>query len=231
MSHVTERERLAREAVRESQDPGQNVDHVSDEETELPQQPSQTSGQENNVAPVSPSDVPMPDPADENAETSNDDRENTAEPVPHSSSSHWEWRLEYEVPPPEPGDSAVTRRRVVAKRLPTVDEVEEMRQKRLRSEPVPELFPLAGEELSENVLEILIDLFASPVSEHCEDSRVSAGSEHCEDSRASAGSEHCEDSRVSAGSEHCEDSRVSAGQNIVKIPVFRKLKTEIALDR
>ena len=79
LSHVTERERLAREAVR------QNVDHVSDEETELPQQPSQTSGQENNVAPVSP---------DENAETSHDDRENSAEPVPHSSSSHWEWRPE-----------------------------------------------------------------------------------------------------------------------------------------
>ena len=108
LSHVTERERLAREAVRESQDIGQNVDHVSDEETELPQQPSQTSGQENNIAPVLPSDVPMPDlvppeTPDENAETSNDDRENTAEPVPHSSSSHWEWRPEYEVPPPEPG--------------------------------------------------------------------------------------------------------------------------------
>ena len=36
LSHVTERERLAREAVRESQDPGRNVDHVSDEETEFP---------------------------------------------------------------------------------------------------------------------------------------------------------------------------------------------------
>ena len=150
------------------------------DETELPQQPSQTSGKENTVALVSPSDVPMPDPVppetpDENAETSNDDRENTAEPVPHSSSSHWEWRPECEVPPPEPGDSAVTRRRVVAKRPPTVDEEEEMRQKRLRSEPVPELFPLTGEELSENVFEILIDLFASPGSEHCEDSRLSAG--------------------------------------------------------
>ena len=51
-----------------------------------------------------------------------------------------------------------------------------MRQKRLRSEPVPELFPLTREELSENVFEILIDFFASPGSEHCEDSRVSAGS-------------------------------------------------------
>ena len=189
MSHVTERERLAREAVRESQDPGQNVDHVSDEETEWPQQLPQMSGQENNVAPVSPSDVPMPDSVppetpDENAETSNDDRENTVELVPHSStSSHWEWRPEYEVHPLEPGDSAVTRRRVVAKRPPTVDEEEEMRQKRLRSEPVPELFPLTGEELSENVFEILIDLFASPGSEHGEDSRVSAGSEQCEGSR------------------------------------------------
>ena len=70
----------------------------------------------------------------------------------------------------------MTRRRVVAKRPPTGDEEEEMRQKRLRSEPVPELFPQIGEELSENVFEILIDLFASPGSEHCEDPRVSAGS-------------------------------------------------------
>ena len=77
VSHVTERERLAQEAVRESQDPGRNADHVSDEETELPQQPSQTSGPENNVAPVSQSDVPKPDPVppetpDENAEMSDD---------------------------------------------------------------------------------------------------------------------------------------------------------------
>ena len=40
---------------------------------------------------------------DETAETSDDDRVNTAEPVPHSSSSHWEWRPEYEVHSPEPG--------------------------------------------------------------------------------------------------------------------------------
>ena len=58
-----------------------------------------------------------------------------------------------------------------------------MRQERLRSEPVPELFLLTGEELTENVFEILIGLFASPELEHCEDSRVSNGSEHCEDSR------------------------------------------------
>ena len=42
------------------------------------------------------------------AETSDDDRGNTGEPVPHSSSSHWEWRPEYEVSPPEPGDPVVT---------------------------------------------------------------------------------------------------------------------------
>ena len=64
-----------------------------------------------------------------------------SEPVPHSSSSHWEWRPECEVPPPEPGVPVVTRR-VVAKRPPTGDEEEEIRQKRLRSELVPELFPL-----------------------------------------------------------------------------------------
>ena len=51
-----------------------------------------------------------------NAETSDDDRENTAEAVPHSSSSHWEWRPEYEVPPPEPGDPVMTRRRFVSKK-------------------------------------------------------------------------------------------------------------------
>ena len=63
--------------MRESQDPGRNVDHVSDE-SELPQQPSQTSGQENNVAPVSQPDVLMLDPGspetlDKSAETSDDD--------------------------------------------------------------------------------------------------------------------------------------------------------------
>ena len=42
----------------------------------------------------------------------------------------------------------------------------------MRPEPVPELFPLTGEELSEVVIEILIDLFASPGSEHRQDSRV-----------------------------------------------------------
>ena len=71
-----------------------------------------------------------------------------------------------------------------------------MRQKRLRSEPVPELFTLTGEELTERVFEILIDLFASPEPEHCEDSRVSNCSEHCEDSRVTDGSEQCEGSRV-----------------------------------
>ena len=178
------------------------------DEPELPQQPSQTSGQENNVAPVSQPDVSMPDPGspetlDDSAETSDDDRENTVEPVPHSTSSHWEWRLEYEVPPPEPGDPGMTRRRIVAQRPPTDDEEEEMRQKRLRSEPVPELFPLAGEELTENVFEILIDLFASPKPEHCEDSRVS----------------NC--------SQHCEDSCVQIVQNIVKIPVYQMVQNSV----
>ena len=64
------------------------MDHVSDE-PELPQQPSETSGLENNVAPGSKPDVSMPDAGppetpDESAETSDDDRENTAEPVPHT---------------------------------------------------------------------------------------------------------------------------------------------------
>ena len=97
---------------------------------------------------VSMPDRESPETPGEPADTSDDDHDEqtTAEPVPHRSSSHWERRPGYEVP--EPGESAVTRRRVVAKRLPTGDE-EEMRQKRLRSEPVPALFPLTGEELSE----------------------------------------------------------------------------------
>ena len=47
-----------------------------------------------------------------------------------------------DVPSPKPGDPVVTRRRVVAKRPPTVAEEEEIRQKRLGSESVPESFPL-----------------------------------------------------------------------------------------
>ena len=112
---------------------------------------------------ISQLDVSIPDPESpetpgDPAETSDDDRE---------------WRPEYEVPP-EPDDLVVTRRRVVAKRPPTTAE-EELRQKRMRSESVSELFPLTGEELSEDVFEMLINLFASPDSEHRQDSR---GSQH-----------------------------------------------------
>ena len=105
--HVTERERLAQEAVRESQNPGRDTGRVFGE-TELPQQSSQTSEHKPSVAPVPElSDVSMPDPESpespgEPAETSDDDHDEqtTAEPVPHSSSSHWDWRPEYEVPSP-----------------------------------------------------------------------------------------------------------------------------------
>ena len=76
-----------------------------------------------------PTEPGPPEKPDGTAETSDHVRENTAELVPHSSSSHWEWRPEYEVPPPEPGDPVVTRRRVVAKRHPTADQEEEIRQK------------------------------------------------------------------------------------------------------
>ena len=55
----------------------------------------------------------------------------------HSGSSHWEWRPEYEVPPPKPDDPVFPRRRVVAKRPSTAAE-EEVRQKRMRPETVPE---------------------------------------------------------------------------------------------
>ena len=159
----------------------------------------------------------MPDPGspetlDERAETSDDDLENTAEPVAHSSNSHWKWRPEYEVPPPEPGDPVMARRRIVAKRPPTDDE-EEMRQKRLRSEPVPELFPLSGEELTENVFEILIDLFASPEPDNCEDSVYRM---------------------VQMVQNIVKISVYQLVQNCVKVPVFRKLMctrwTEIVSD-
>ena len=193
LSHVTERERFAQEAVRESRDPDRDMDHVSDE-PELPPQPSQFPEQRPNVdapVPEQPPDVSMPAPdfqetPDDNADDSDHEERAPTEPVPQSSSSHWEWRPEYEVIPPEPDNPdnpVVTRRRVVAKRPPTVAEGEEFRQKRLRSESVPELFPLTGEELSEDVFEILTNLFASLVSDYCENSHVSAGSEHCDDFR------------------------------------------------
>ena len=67
-----------------------------------------------------------PETPGETAETSDDDHEITVEPVPHRSSSHWEWRPEYEVPPPEPGDPGDA----------TTSCCKEIRQKRLRSEPV-----------------------------------------------------------------------------------------------
>ena len=43
----------------------------------------------------------------------------------------------------------------------------------MRLEPVPELFPLTGAELSEDVIEILTDLFTSRGSELCQDSCAS----------------------------------------------------------
>ena len=88
--------------MRELQDPGRDTDRVIGE-PEWPQQPSQSSGHETHVPEQL--DVSMPDPESpetpgDPAETSDDDRE---------------WRPEYEVPPPEPHDPVVTRRRVVCK--------------------------------------------------------------------------------------------------------------------
>ena len=51
---MTERERLAQEAVRESQDPSQDTDHVIGE-PEMPPQPSQSSEHGPNV------DAPVPE--------------------------------------------------------------------------------------------------------------------------------------------------------------------------
>ena len=64
LSHVTERERLAREALRGSQGPCQDTDHVIGE-LALPQQPSQSSEHGPNVdapVPEQQPDVSMPDP-------------------------------------------------------------------------------------------------------------------------------------------------------------------------
>ena len=93
------------------------------------------------------------------------------------------------LPPPEPDDPVATRGRVVAKRPPTPQE-EEFRQKRKKSEPVPELFPFTGRELSEDVFEMLIDLFASHGSEQRHDSRCS---EHRQDSHVPEARVHTQD--------------------------------------
>ena len=114
----------------------------------------------------------LPETPDDPVDDNDHEEQSSTEPVPHSSSSHWEWRPEIEVPPSEPDDPVATRGRVVAKRATTAAEEEESRQKRMRSEPVPELFPLTGEELPEDVFEMLIDFFASPSSEHRQDSPV-----------------------------------------------------------
>ena len=116
---MTEREPLAHEAVRESQDPCRDTDHVIGDPENVAHVPEQFD--------VSMLDPDFPgDPVD-NVETFDNDRDEhtPAEPVLHSSSSHWEWRHEYEVPPPELDDLVSTRRRVVAQRLPTAAEEEE----------------------------------------------------------------------------------------------------------
>ena len=117
-------------------------------------------------------DPESPETPGDPAETSDDhhDEQTTADPVPHSARSRWERRPEYEVPPPEPDDPLMTRRRVVAKRPPTAAD-EDFRQKRMKSESVPELFQLIGVECSEEVFEMLIDLVASSGSKHRQDSR------------------------------------------------------------
>ena len=74
--------------------------------------------------------------------------------------------------PPEPGAPLSPRRRFVSKRPQTAAEEDPTRRKRMRQEPVPELFPVIGEEVSEETIETLIDLWASPSSEQLLDSRA-----------------------------------------------------------
>ena len=98
LSHVTERERLAQEAVRESQGSSQDTDPVTSE------QPSQSTQPAPNPAERQP-DVSMPDAHDSpetlgdlvnNVEPSDSDREEQppSGQVPHSSSSNWDRRPE-----------------------------------------------------------------------------------------------------------------------------------------
>ena len=121
----------------------------------MSQQPFPSSEHEPNATPVPEQpDVSMPDPdfpetPDDPVDDNDREEQPSTEPVPHSSSSHWEWRPL------------------------TAAEEEESRQKQMKSEQVPELFPLTAEELSEDVFEMLIDFFASPGSRDC-----------CTDSRA-----------------------------------------------
>ena len=150
LSDVTERKRLAREAVHESQDRGRDTDRVFLGSPNCLNSHSrlQNMNQMPHLCLNSPmfrcltqiSQKHRDDPGDDN------DREEqpSTEPVPHSSSSHWERRPEFEVPPPEPGDPVATRRRIIAKRTLTAVEEEESRQKRMKLEQVPELFPLTG---------------------------------------------------------------------------------------
>ena len=167
---MTERERLGQEAVRESQNHGQDTDQVIDEQ-ELPQPPSQSSEHGPNVdahVPEQP-DVSMPDPdfsgtTGDPVDDDDHDEQPPTEPVPHSNGSHWEWRPGYEVPP-EPLGPVSPRRRVVAKIPPTAGEEDEFRQKRMRPETATEFFPLTGEALSEDVIEIVINLFATPTQD------------------------------------------------------------------
>ena len=147
LSHVTERERLAQEAVRESQDPGRDADHEINE-PELPQQPSQSSEHEPNVASVPEQpDVSMPDLGSpetprEPAETSDDDHDEqtTAGAARHIGNGDLStqcllqnlmvlWRRDDELLQKD------------LQLLVTAEE-EDVRQKRMKSESVPELFPL-----------------------------------------------------------------------------------------
>ena len=119
-------------------------------ESELSQQPFPSSEHEPNATPVPEQpDVSMPDPdfpetPDDPVDDNDREEQPSTEPVPHSKSSHWERRPEFEVPPPEPGDPVARRRRIIAKRPLTAAEEEKSQQKRMKSEQVPELFPLTG---------------------------------------------------------------------------------------
>ena len=105
------------------------------------------------------------------------------------------------------------------------------RNERMRPEPVPELCPLTREDLSEDVIEMLMDLFASPSSEHRQDSRVLEA-----DSCVHAGSRSCQTVEATCGSVTAKLTRedgdaFTAAKQKECAPLLDKKTVELVKDR
>ena len=160
-------------------------------EPELPIRPSQSSEHEPNVAPVPEQpDVSMTDP--DSPETPGDSSDNAEKLMMVMTSRHQpslSRTVSVHIGTGELSTKFLLQNLMILCRREDGLLQRDLRQllkknpkKRKRLEPVPELFPLTREELSEDEFEIVIDLFASPGSKHRQDSR---GSEHRQDSRVS----------------------------------------------